>query len=265
VKGYIKINQDSGPGLFRKSQYSLIRLKPTTEGLPASEARVLNAVMGTDQTVKLSSLKGRSSLATELQQVRSQIGKDLKTRGYYLYSPTGLIRARWILPAVGLFALGFSLMSALTSTTIGIVAGAAALVLGIISWRVAGMHSEPTATGAAAWAKVEGFKLFLNVAEKDRLAFHNPPERTPELFSKLLPYAVALKVEKAWARQFAGIDVAPAVAGWYAGAALSNFSADSFTSDFSSNFGGAVSSNFAGSSGTGGAGGGGGGGGGGGW
>jgi uncharacterized membrane protein len=79
----------------------------------------------------------------------------------------------------------------------------------------------------------------------------------------MLPYAVALKVEKKWAKQFEGIDTARAVGSWYVGGVYLNSSA--FSSDFASSFGGAVSSNFAGASGTGGVGGGGGGGGGGGW
>ena len=52
---------------------------------------------------------------------------------------------------------------------------------------------------------VEGFKQYLSVAEKDRLAFNNAPERTPELFDTYLPYAMALGVEMEWAKQFEGI------------------------------------------------------------
>lgn len=47
--------------------------------------------------------------------------------------------------------------------------------------------------------------MFLSVTEKERLRLLNPPEKTPELFEKYLPYAVALDVEKAWAEQFVGV------------------------------------------------------------
>ena len=53
--------------------------------------------------------------------------------------------------------------------------------------------------------EIEGMRLYLTVAEKDRLAFHNPPERTPDHFEKLLPYAIALGVEDKWAQQFSAI------------------------------------------------------------
>lgn len=74
-----------------------------------------------------------------------------------------------------------------------------------------------TQEGYKVWAKVEGLKLYLNVAEKDRMKFAEAPEKTPERFTKLLPYAIALGVEKEWAKQFDGIDVSPATQGWYYG------------------------------------------------
>jgi uncharacterized membrane protein len=117
--------------------------------------------------------------------------------------------------------------------------------------------------------------LFLRVTEKDRLAFHNPPERTPELFEKMLPYALALDVEHEWSGQFAdvfarlkeqGVNYAPL---WYYGS-ITNFSPDDLATSVGKNFTGVVSSSstppgsssgFSGGS----SGGGGGGGGGGGW
>lgn len=59
-----------------------------------------------------------------------------------------------------------------------------------------------TPYGQALANKVEGLKLYMSVAEKDRLDFHNPPERTPEHFEALLPYAIALGVENRWGDQF---------------------------------------------------------------
>jgi hypothetical protein len=63
--------------------------------------------------------------------------------------------------------------------------------------------------------EIEGFKLFLSVTEKERLKFHNAPVKKPELFEKFLPYAMVLKVEKEWAKQFEGIYTKPP--SWYQG------------------------------------------------
>lgn len=120
-----------------------------------------------------------------------------------------------------------------------------------------------TDAGAKQWAKVEGFKLYLDVAEKDRLKFSDAPEKTPERFNALLPYAVAFGVEKQWAKQFEGIDVSQTV-GWYGGN-IAAFSAASLVSDVSSGLSMAISSSSSFSSSGGSVGGGVGGGGGGSW
>lgn len=60
----------------------------------------------------------------------------------------------------------------------------------------------PTALGRQALDEIEGTRLYMTVAEKDRLKFHSPPDKTPEHFHELLPYAVALDIETAWTEQF---------------------------------------------------------------
>ncbi|MEK7621328.1 MAG: DUF2207 domain-containing protein, partial [Patescibacteria group bacterium] len=122
-----------------------------------------------------------------------------------------------------------------------------------------------TDLGAKEWALVDGFKLYLNVVEKDRLKFTDAPEKTPERFSKLLPYAIALGVEKQWAKQFEGIDITQSTNNWYHGNNMAAFSAGSLVSDLNSGFASAVSTNTSVSSSGGSSGGGFGGGGGGSW
>jgi uncharacterized membrane protein len=130
--------------------------------------------------------------------------------------------------------------------------------------------------------RIEGFKLYLSVAEKDRMNFHNPPERTPELFEAFLPYALALGVEQQWSEQFDSVLKAAALEtgsqgyhpAWYYGPALYSHSFSGLGSRLSTGLGAAVAtastapasrSSGSGSFGGGFSGGGGGGGGGGGW
>jgi uncharacterized membrane protein YgcG len=143
----------------------------------------------------------------------------------------------------------------------------------------------PTKAGRALMDRVEGFRMFMKAVDSDRIQrLAPPPEKTPELFERFLPYALALDVEHAWASQFSSVlAMATAPAGssghstsgyspsWYSGAGLASFSPTDFTSSFSSSFSSAVSAASAptpsssGSGGGGSSGGGGGGGGGGGW
>jgi uncharacterized membrane protein YgcG len=67
------------------------------------------------------------------------------------------------------------------------------------------LFKAPTPAGRKLMDDIEGFRLYLGVAEEDRLQAFYPPKKTPELFEKYLPYAVALDVENAWAKRFDGI------------------------------------------------------------
>jgi len=135
----------------------------------------------------------------------------------------------------------------------------------------------PTLTGRRLMDQIEGFRLYLSVAEKDRLALLDPPERTPELFEKYLPYALALDVDQKWSEQFAdvlaragetGVPYSPT---WYSGTSWHDLGATGLASQLAGSFASSISSSStssgssSGSSGGGSSGGGGGGGGGGGW
>ncbi len=63
----------------------------------------------------------------------------------------------------------------------------------------------PTLAGRAVLDKLEGLRLYMDVAEKDELRFKHPPEKTPELFERLFPYALALDVEQPWADRFSAV------------------------------------------------------------
>jgi len=144
------------------------------------------------------------------------------------------------------------------------------------------LMKAPTRAGRALMDRVEGFRMFLKAVDADRMqTMAPPPNKTPELFERFLPYALALGVEQAWANQFSEVLAQAAAApggssggyspSWYSGDAIGGFSAVTFTSSFSSSFGSAVSSSStapgssSGGGGGGSSGGGGGGGGGGGW
>jgi uncharacterized membrane protein len=131
--------------------------------------------------------------------------------------------------------------------------------------------------------EIEGFKMYLATAEQSRLEMLHPPERTPELFERYLPYAMALEVENEWGEQFTDVFAAAATGGgedngyhpsWYHGRrGYGGWSAPGrFASSLGSSIGSSISSaatppssSGSGSGGGGSSGGGGGGGGGGGW
>jgi uncharacterized membrane protein YgcG len=126
---------------------------------------------------------------------------------------------------------------------------------------------------------IEGLRRYLTVAEKDRMNFAGAPQMSPQHFEKLLPFAVALGVEKPWSSAFqTWLDAAGSAMNyqpvWYMGNdfdsrhfgdQMSSFSS-SLSSTISASLPAPPSSSSSGfSSGGGSSGGGGGGGGGGGW
>jgi len=137
----------------------------------------------------------------------------------------------------------------------------------------------PTPEGQKLRDAIAGFRQYLGIAEEHRLDMLHPPEKTPELFERYLPYAVALDVENAWAAKFAGILAAAgataAVSSWYVASGNRNVGSlvDRLGSGLSQTVAAAStapgsrsgSGGFSGSSGGGSSGGGGGGGGGSGW
>ena len=134
--------------------------------------------------------------------------------------------------------------------------------------------SAPTREGRAVLDRIAGFKQYLSIAEGERLDRMTPHERTPELFERYLPYAIALGVENRWADRFRGVlAAASAQQGasqgftWYSGSSSPWSDADGFVGSVGSSLASSVgsASTAPGSGGGGFSGGGGGGGGGGGW
>ena len=179
----------------------------------------------------------------------------------------------FMLPFVAGEFIGIGML--LFSSSISVIV----ILIAVISLNCLFYHllKAPTISGRKIMDKIEGFKMYLAVAEKERLNILNPPKETPELFEKYLPYALALDVEQAWAQRFSGVfkkivesggDYCP---NWYSGVTWRALGPMGFSSGLSNSLSGAISSSsvapgsHSGGGGGGFSGGGGGGGGGGGW
>jgi uncharacterized membrane protein len=277
IRGYIKIIESKQEKLLRKDtlSYSLQLVKPDFSQLDPNE-KILMAALFSNPTagalIDISTLKFK--LSTTAKTLSTNVEASLTSAGYFHGNPltaskrlTGLLVVVFLLIFFGGSTLGFAFLTGL------IIGGGIAV---ICSFNLAAR----TIKGVTAKEHILGLKLYLNVAEKDRLAAlqapdakyaanANEPVRTVELFEKLLPYAMVLGVEKQWSRQFESMYTSPPH--WYSGN-WSTFNAYYLVSSLNSGIGTAVDSAFSapsssGSSGFSGgfSGGGGGGGGGGGW
>ena len=170
-------------------------------------------------------------------------------------------------PVMMLAGVGSPLLYMLAGT------GVALLVMNLVFYN---LLRAPTIEGRKLLDQIEGFRMYMTTAEEDRLNVLNPPEKTPELFERYLPYALALDCENEWNAKFAAVLAAAAAAGaaapaWYSGSHWDSGRTGSFTDSLGSSLSSSISSastapgSSSGSGGGGSSGGGGGGGGGSGW
>ncbi|MBX3521253.1 MAG: DUF2207 domain-containing protein [Xanthobacteraceae bacterium] len=100
----------------------------------------------------------------------------------------------------------------------------------------------PTKEGRKALDHIEGVREYLITGgEGPRLEALNPPKRTPELFERMLPYAIALDVENTWAEKFKDVLAAAAAGATATAATASAMSWYSGSRDWSSDIGGVTS------------------------
>ena len=259
VKGYVKIRKVG-------DDYDLEKLDSQTP-LAAGEKQLLAVLFAEGSRVDLDNKNHQL-----VSKARIAHAKALK-REYldiYFKKNTGLL-----LPCVLLLVLMLVLVGLFDyiSPVVVVLAVISVVFMAIFAW----LLQAPTPKGRMLLDKLEGFKLYLEVAEKDDLHLRHPPELTPELFEKYLPFAIALGVEQPWAESFAAV-FAKLAAGqtrpyrpvWYHGH-FNSFDPAGFTGGLGKGFTSAISAvsnppgSSSGSGGGGFAGGGGGGGGGGGW
>jgi uncharacterized membrane protein len=227
VKGYIKIEEEKKEGLiFNKTDYYLGKVKgPDADASPFErelmEALFPAALPGT----YVSDLKNK--FYTNLGLLRKTLYGELIRKKYFLGSPEKVrksyVAAGVVVIIVAVLALLFLIPDA------GWKAFVAGIFTGIPVLAFAKFMPAKTRAGAAAYMDILGFEEFLKRAEKDRL------ERMAEvnLFSKFLPYAIALDVAENWAKAFEGIYQDPP--DWYVSpVGLRTFSPYAFTHSLNS-------------------------------
>lgn len=279
IRKYLRIvEQDKTVLLVKSKQYSIDILKTDLSGLNEWESQLMGALIGEADNGSVLLSKQMPSLRTAVRSIKKSVDASLTDRGYFVSNPYRYLA----LPLAGLIVLiwlfaptGFAALTPGGILGAGVTAGA--IIFAIF------FHFMParTAKGVIANEYAQGLKMYLNIAEKDRIKMlqspnapympkTDAPQQTVELFEKLLPYAIVFKVENEWAKKFEDIYRTPPE--WYGGN-YAGFNAGYLAGSLSGGFSSAVATGFgvsgnASGSGFGGggfAGGGGGGGGGGGW
>jgi hypothetical protein len=219
VRGYLVIEEqkkDHLLGLTHSTEYLFHRKKPASEwaSLKAHEQDLLGGLFsgGTaGDTVSLTDLHNR--FYTSIAGIKNDIFGSLVGLGYYARRPDSVRSGYLVLGIV----VGFILIGggSWLSRNLGmaplpfLIAGVlTAVILCAFGW----FMPARTRSGAEALEKVLGFEDFLNHVEAERF---NRMIKTPDMFEKFLPFAMALGVEKNWSKAFQNIYTQPPA--WYQG------------------------------------------------
>lgn len=201
VKGRLKITDEP-----KRDVYRLDPLPSETGKLLPIEEELLNRLFPWDAALVLGasddlSRKEKDAMCARIVGARDALAADLKRayrgsifalNGVYLLGGIGLSAVLWFFACV--------LVAGPLSVAGLIVCAIVMLAMAIVFAR---LLKAPSRTGRQLLDKLEGFKLYLGFAEKERMAILHPPDMTPEIYERYLPYALALDVENKWSEQFA--------------------------------------------------------------
>jgi hypothetical protein len=279
VKGAVEINDMDGV-------YDITRLEKKDSTLTAEENKLLDTLIG-QGTYRSITLQNENH--KEIRAAMRYLINSLKTAYEKIYFNTNsnYFYGGFIISAIAMLGCAFSLPQLNVSPSPMFVLLFITIVL--INLLFYHLLKAPTLLGRRVLDRIEGFKMYLTVAEKDRLSVLVPPDKSVKTFEKYLPYALALDVEQQWSEYFSEVLAAAGAGGaetdeggqtdnlyshhysprWYHSNRHNTFTGTNFTSSLSNAFAGAISSSSTPPGSTGGrggfSGGGGGGGGGGGW
>jgi len=123
--------------------------------------------------------------------IAKAVGKDIQDiLGWFFFVPTFLLVmfALWKFGLLSLSVVNFLLV------------GSALYFTYVLGRRYL---PRPSKEISELLSQIEGFRMFLKTAEKERLEKLFPGESFPKIYERFLPYALALDVADTWANRFA--------------------------------------------------------------
>lgn len=208
VKGYLEIEQ------IKKREY-VIRKTETKEVISLDSSNELYSSLPSEINTKHKDTTFGSKLGSIWNKTKDDVEK-------YNYLDKKKLKATVGLGTLGVvLSLGFFLAAPILHIWGVLLAGTGALVTGLSIIIMSLFTDGRTEEGNKLYYDLLGLKMYINTAEKNRIEFHNDPEKFRGVFETLLPYAIIFGLEKKWIKEFEDIYTTPP--DWYKGSDISSF------------------------------------------
>lgn len=202
----------------------------------ATDQRILGALFGSNPTAGTIKPFGAydSALGTALSAITADQPGSLISDGFR--TPPRSSAFTWVIPTlmvivlvVSVFAIGFQSETYRTVSPVLIIGVVAAFIALIVTGVLGTRRPLLTQKGIYAREYLDGMKVYLDLAEKDRMKVLQSPEGAErvdvgnnlemvKLYEKLLPWAVLWGVEEQWMKELAvRVETEQLQPGWYVG------------------------------------------------
>ena len=205
VKGYVKIEEVSKEGFFgffKDKTYIIRKLKKASPDLPEEEQTFMEYMF--DRAGK-NAVEFDGEYDKSIEKAVNKFQKDLNKQWNPLLWK-GFHAQFWILPILTLIAYFFLfvvLFNAYFSRANSLKYFILFMVFNIILFFIyQWLIRKPAKEKLRLKSLIQGFEMYLSAAEEKQIQHFNPPKLTPQQFEKMLPFAIALDVEKVWGKQF---------------------------------------------------------------
>lgn len=237
VRGYLLIRVEEKSTLFglaSREETWFERTDLSSDDVRPHERRVLKGLFTSGDVVSAEDLEKR--FYKRIPDVKEALWDRLVQRGYFAAKPP-TVRQTYILLGVlwGLLTFGVGagwawLQGAILPPAI-ILPAVAGVVVALLFVAFSRAMPRRTRKGVELRSWALGFEEFVDRVERDKLE----ADRARHVFESLLPYAMALGVAAAWAREFEDIYAQGPPPAWFRGPQPARgFSASSFEHSLSS-------------------------------
>lgn len=209
--GYIQIEEVETKSK-KKSEFAITKLKDRYDGNDRAKEIFFNGLFKNGKRSKIYKSDLEDDFYLTLNIIRELYNKPEKRHKVFEAKSLYMRILAWVLCALSVFAVLFNFSNLFNSSQKYILT-LVGIIICIISFVFSFFIRKRTDEAIDILGKINGFKNFLETAEKDKL--EALVDDDPAYFYNILPYAYVLGVSDKWMKKFESIAVEPPQ--WYYG------------------------------------------------